>query len=172
MADLFEQIDRRGDTPGVVRGMWWRRAILSVALAVPVLALFNVFGQQPTTTRADSGPATVALSAPRTVRGGLLFQSKLTISATAAIDQPRLVLGDGWLEGMQVNTIEPGADSEGSQDGHLRLAYGRIEAGERLVIWVESQVDPTNVGERDYGVTLQDGDTPIAHVDRSITVLP
>jgi hypothetical protein len=172
MPHLFEEIARRGDTAGVVRGMWARRATLAVALAVPVLALLDVFGQQPTTTRADSVRATMRLSAPAAVRGGLLFQSKLTIDARQAIDQPRIVLGDGWLEQMQLNTVEPSPQSEGSQGGHVRFAYGKIAAGERLVIWFESQVDPTNVGGADYGVTLQDGDTPIARVDRSITVLP
>jgi hypothetical protein len=45
-------------------------------------------------------------------------------------------------------------------------------ARDRLVVWMQFQVDPTNVGHRSYDLELDDGDTPIARVDRAITVLP
>jgi hypothetical protein len=172
MAELFEQIARRTDTARLTRALWMRRALLAVFLAVAALALANVFGQAPRTTSAAAPAASVTVSAPETLRGGLLFQSRIEVRARDAVDQPRLVLGDGWVEGMQISSIEPEPESEGSQDGHVRLAYGQLRAGDELVVWVQSEVDPTNPGRRDYGLTLQDGDAPIAHIDRSLTVLP
>jgi len=82
------------------------------------------------------------------------------------------VLDDGWLEGMQISSIEPQPTSESSRDGRVVLSYGRLRAGQRLVVWVQSQVDPTNPGRRKYGLLLQDATTDVARIDRTITVLP
>ena len=114
----------------------------------------------------------MSLSAPKTVRGGILSQSRIEVRALRTIDHARLVLGEGWFEGMQISNIEPQPTSEESQDGRVVLSYGRLRAGDRLVVWVQSQVDPTNPGRRDYGVELQDAVTPVARIDRRITVLP
>ena len=55
------------------------------------------------------------------------------------------MLDDGWLEGMQISSIEPQPTSESSRDGRVVLSYGRLRAGQRLVV---------------------------ARIDRTITVLP
>jgi hypothetical protein len=52
------------------------------------------------------------------------------------------------------------------------LSYDGLDAGERLVVWLQFQVNPTDAGRRSYDVELDDGDTPITRVDRAITVLP
>ena len=57
------------------------------------------------------------------------------------------MLADGWVEGMQVNSIEPAAESETSRDGRVVLSYGDLEAGDVLRIWLQFEVDPTNVGQ-------------------------
>ena len=84
------------------------------------------------------------------MRGGLFFQSRIEIRALAAIEHPRLVLDEGWVEGMQVNSIEPAAESETSRDGRVVLSYGALEPGDVLRVWLQFQVEPTNVGTRDY----------------------
>jgi hypothetical protein len=171
-SDLFASIERRGDTRGAVVGVWVRRAVLLVALLLPIAALANVVGQEPT-SRATAAPrATLTVRAPDVVRGGLLFQSRVEVVARRAIDHARLVLDDGWLEGMQISSIEPAAADEGSRDGRVVLSYGRLRAGERLIVWIQFQVDPTQPGRRRTGVTLQDSVTPVARVDRTLTVLP
>lgn len=171
MADTFAPV---GDTQprGGVWGLWTRRAVLTGLAAFPVLALLNVFGQQPSTSRGGAAAAALTLNAPRTVRGGLLFQSRVEVQARRTVDHLRLVLDDGWLEGMQISSIEPQPTSESSRDGRVVLSYGRLRAGQRLVVWVQSQVDPTNPGRRKYGVLLQDATTDVARIDRTITVLP
>jgi hypothetical protein len=171
MSETFPPVAGRGDR-GELRGLWTRRVTMTVLLALPVIALLNGFGQQPATSQAGAPAARVELEAPRVVRGGLLFQSTLEVHAGRTIDHLRLVLDDGWFEGMQISSIEPQPTSEASRDGRVVLSYGRLRSGERLVVWVQSQVDPTNPGRRKYGVTVQDATTDIARIDRTITILP
>src|SRR4051812_9069466 len=96
MTDSFVTVPR--EAPGVRRGLWTRRVVLCVFAAVAVLGLLDVFGQKATGSSASSPRATMALSAPRAVRGGLLFQARVEIRATGTIKDPRLVLDEGWFE--------------------------------------------------------------------------
>jgi len=73
---------------------------------------------------------------------------------------------------MQVNSIEPSPVGEASRDGRVVLSYDGLKAGERLVVWLEFEVNPTNTGHRSYGLELDDADTRIAAIDRRITIFP
>jgi hypothetical protein len=149
-----------------------RRVVLTLFAIFAALALSNQFGQRPVTTSAAGPVASLSLLAPRHVRGGLFFESRVKVRADRSITRPRLVLGDGWLEGMQVNSITPDPSSEASRDGKVVLSWNELEAGDLLEVWFQFEVNPTNVGHRDYSVELDDGDTPLARVSREITVLP
>jgi hypothetical protein len=172
MTSAFHDPAIRADGGAITTGLWARRVVLVLGAVLPVIALLNVLGQQPRDTDAATAAASVSLSAPATVRGGLLFQSRLDIRAARTIDHLRLVLDDGWVEGMQLSSIEPQATAESSHQGRVVLSYGRLRAGDRLIVWIQSQVDPTNPGRRRAGITLEDSLTPIARVDRTLTVLP
>jgi hypothetical protein len=160
------------DERGVARGLRARRAILAVLGLVPLAALAGLIGQRATESQAAGAKATLALRAPQTVRGGLFFESRVQIHVLARIQHPRLVLDPGWLEGMQVNSIEPQAQDESSRNGRLVLAYATWLPGERKTIWLQFQVNPTNVGHRSYGLELDDDNARIARIARSLTVLP
>ncbi len=73
---------------------------------------------------------------------------------------------------MQVNTIEPGPIGEASRDGDLLLTLGHISAGQKFRLFMEFQVNPTNVGHRTADVTLYDGGTTLATIHRTVTVYP
>jgi hypothetical protein len=167
---LFAELER--DDRGVRRGLLARRAILCVLLVVPVLALIGLLGQRHMDSQAAGAQATLRVRAPKTVRGGLFFESRLQIHVLGRIQHPRLVLDQGWLEGMQINSIEPSAQDEDSRNGRLVLAYSTWLPGERKTIWLEFQVNPTNLGHRSYGIELDDANTKLARVDRTLTVLP
>jgi len=166
---LFElPYDERGQRVGLVA----RRILMTVFAAIVVVGLSGLIGQPGRTSTAAGPAAQMRLEAPTTVRGGLFFQARLDIDAVRHVDQPRLVFDDGWLEGLQVNSIEPAAESESSRDGRLELSYPPIDAGERLRVYLQFEVNPTNVGHRSFGLALDDGTTPVARIDRTITVLP
>jgi hypothetical protein len=170
--DAFAEIAKENEPRRLRSGLWARRAWLAIFLAFAVLALLDVFGQADSHSAASAPQAVMRIAAPRTVRGGLYFQSRVQIRALQAIDHPRLLLARGWIEGMQVNSIEPAAMGETTRDGRLVLSYDSLAAGDTLDIWMQFQVDPTNVGHRSYALELDDAETPITRIDRKITVLP
>jgi hypothetical protein len=166
VAELFSAIpDReRGQRAGLIA----RRTVMTLFAAVSLLALAGVFGQVSTSSQAPG----LTVDAPDTVRGGLFWQARIDIRPERTIRRPRLVFADGWLEGMQVNSIEPAAQSESSRDGRLVLSYDRLEPGDRLQIWMQFEVDPTSTGKRSLALELDDAETPVARIDHDIRVLP
>ena len=172
MSRLFSDVAAVPEPRGQAVGLWARRAVMALFAAIALLGLLDVFGQGAGSTTASGAAAVVRVTAPRAVRGGLFFQSKVEIRAARAIEHPRLVLDEGWVEGMQVNSIEPAPVGEAGRDGRVVLSYDGLDAGERLVVWLQFEVDPTNVGHRSYDLELDDGETPIATVDRDLTVFP
>ena len=169
MADAFDLPIR---PRSLVIGLWIRRAVMTVLALVVLLALANRFGQRPARSTTRTPTATLRLTAPDTVRGGLFFESRVEIRAARAIAHPRLVLEPGWVEGMQVNSIEPAPVGEASRDGRVVLSYDALARGDVLRVWLQFEVNPTNVGRRSYALALDDAERPVARLARDITVLP
>ena len=163
---------KHGDLAGRAREPWVRRAFILVFLAAVAMALANVFGQQEDVTSAAGPAATLSVKAPKTVRGGLLYQARIEVAAHSDVDHPRLVFDAGWLEGMQINTIEPSPVGEASRDGRLVLSYDGLTAGDRLTVWIQFQTDPTFAGDHDQDLELDDEAAPIARISRTLHVLP
>lgn len=151
---------------------WLRRALLGVIVLVLVLALFDVFGQETSTTRADAGAATLSVSAPGAVRGGLLFQARITTEAHTELRDATLVLNQAWIDGLTVNTIEPSPLNEASRDGNLVFDLGHLPAGSKHVLYLDYQVNPTTVGSRTLRLELQDGETPVTGLERTLRIFP
>jgi hypothetical protein len=149
-----------------------RWVVLGLIAALLVAALLSVFGQTAQETSVAAGPASLEVSAPTRVRGGLFFQGRFTVDARQALENATLVLDPGWLESMSINTIEPAPAEEASRNGDLALSFGRLDAGERLVVYMQFQVNPTNVGRRSADVSLYDGEALIVEDRRTITVFP
>jgi hypothetical protein len=170
MPDSFATLER--EPTGVTAGLWVRRGILTLLGVLVLLALLNRYGQRPATSVVRAPAATLRLSAPAHVRGGLFFQSRLDIRAAQAIDHPRIVLEDGWVEGMQVNSIEPAPVGEATRSGRVVLSYDALKPGDVLRVWLQFEVNPTNVGRRSYAVELDDAERPVVRIGRTITALP
>jgi hypothetical protein len=164
--------DRHVELRGRGAEPWCRRATIAVFAAVVVAALAGAFGQQQDTARAQAAAGTLTVRAPQQVRGGLFFQGRLDIVARRPMAKPRIVLGPGWTEEMQLNTIEPSPASESSSAGQLEFEYDPMKAADHLTIWMEFEANPTSMGRRDRAVTLLDGDRVIAHVPGRLTAFP
>jgi hypothetical protein len=163
---------RHRDLAGRRKGIYWRRALIAVLGAFLVAGLAGVFGQPPEDLAADGAAARLELSVPSHLRGGLLYQARFTIRAHRTLTNALLQLSPGWAEGQQINTIEPSPVSEASHDGQLVFALGKIPAGKIHVLFMQFQVDPTNVGRRAANVDLYDGSRRLATIHRTITVFP
>ena len=159
-----------------MQGRGWhacvRRALLGLLTLFILLALFNVFGQNASTSQASAPEATLELSAPHTVRGGLLWQARFTITATQEVKQATLVLSRGWLENNTLNTVEPSPLGQGSRNGSLTLDLGHIPKGEHYILYLQFQTNPTNVGRHSADVQLQDGERLLLSLHRTLTVFP
>jgi hypothetical protein len=169
MTELFAQVDA---DRGKQRGLWTRRALIGVFTAIAALALWGIFGQRESETVATGGGVRMLVSVPATVRGGLYYQARIDITASTTVEHARLVLAEGWFEGMQINSIEPQAGSEESRQGRVVLTYGELQPGDRLQIWMQFQVDPTDPGRRSHAIELDDAERPLVRIDRELTVLP
>jgi hypothetical protein len=151
---------------------WHRRALLVLIAVIPILALIGVFGQRTDHSSASTPEATLTMSGPSRLRGGLLFQWKFQVSAHQDLAKPKLALDEGFLNGLTVNTIEPQASQELNRNGHLVLEYDTLSAGQQLTVWIQYQVNPTTVGSRTVRAELDDGANAITSITRHVKVFP
>jgi hypothetical protein len=174
MADLPDRLDARRhiELHGYGFNRTARYTVLTLLGAFILLGLLNVFGQRPETHGYKSADADLELYAPKTLRSGLFYQARFTITPHRKLSHAVLVLSSGWAESQTINTIEPGPIGETSHNGALALTLGTIEAGQKYTLFMELQVNPTNVGRRATDVALYDGDTRLLTVHRTITIYP
>jgi hypothetical protein len=149
-----------------------RRTIIALIVLFCLAGLLNAFGQRPETSKAAVSAASLKLYAPSRVRGGLYYEIRFTIDARKDLKKATLVLDPGWVEGITLNTIEPSPIGEASRDGKLVLELGHIPAGKTYLLFVQAQVNPTNIGHRSQDVALYDGDDFLTSIDREVTVFP
>ena len=149
-----------------------RRALVLLVALFLLAGLLNVFGQRPATSEAGTSTAKLKVYAPDRVRGGLYYESRFTVTARSELKNAMLVLDSGWMEGITINTIEPSPIGEASRDGKLVLTLGHIRANTSYILFIQQQVNPTNVGHRSQDVALYDGGTFLTSVKRTITIFP
>lgn len=165
--------DRDLEMRGRAAPLWIRRGVIVALLAFLALGLAGVFGQESSVTTVRAPAAEVRLDAPARLRGGLLSQGRIRVTAVSRIARPRIVLGTGWSEGITINTVSPSPAAESVDDrGRWVLAYDELPAGGTLTVRLETQVNPTTTGRRDQGVEVRDGAATVARVARTVTIFP
>jgi hypothetical protein len=159
---------RHRDFEGRMGGQWLRRGFLTLLVLFLAAALANVFGQAAATDTAGGAAGTLALKAPSRLRGGLTYQGEFVIRARQALGAPTLVLDRGWVDQTTVNTVQPEpAGSTTDAEGNLKLRFPPMAPGRTLVVYVEFQTNPINVGSHVADVSLYDGARPIATITRT-----
>jgi hypothetical protein len=159
--------DRAGQREAPVR-----RALVALVALICLAGLLNVFGQHPQTSEAATSQASLKVYAASRVRGGLYYQARITVTARRDVENATLVFEPGWAEGITINTVEPSPVGEASRDGNLVFELGHVPAGTSYILFLQLQVNPTNIGHRSQDVALYDGDKFLTKVDRSVTVFP
>lgn len=154
------------------REVRFRRVGLTLLTAVLIAGLLNLFGQRPDTSTAAAPGASLKVYAPSHLRGGLYYEARFHVRAVRDLKDAILVLDSGWAEGITINTIEPSPVGEASRDGNLSFDLGHVPAGRSYLLFLQLQVNPTNIGHRSQDVRLYDGETFLLKVDRSITIFP
>ena len=159
--------DRAGQREAPVR-----RVLVALVALICLAGLLNVFGQHPQTSEAATSQASLKVYAASRVRGGLYYQARITVTARRDVKNATLVFEPGWAEGITINTVEPSPVGEASRDGNLVFELGHVPAGTSYILFLQLQVNPTNIGHRSQDVALFDGDRFLTKVDRSVTVFP
>jgi len=149
-----------------------RRLLLALLALLAVLGLANVFGQSPHHSVGTGEAATLEVSAPDRLRGGVFYQGRFEIHARRELEHATLLLDSGWFESMHINSYSPEPVGTAYRNGRLALDYGHVAAGDTLVARLQFQVNATNTGRRSQGVQLHDEDEPLAAVDRTVTIFP
>ncbi|MEH3053057.1 MAG: hypothetical protein PGN13_03480 [Patulibacter minatonensis] len=167
----FDQ-GRVRDLDGRAWHPWTRRALIALMTLFVVIGLTGAFGQVQHTRTASTAAALVKVRTPETLRGGLYWPTEIRIDAHQRITAPTIVLGSGFIRGMQLNTVEPAPASESSRGGRVALTYPTLEPGDALVVHLQLQVNPTTVGEQDLGVRIDGADLPPIALPQTATVLP
>jgi hypothetical protein len=173
--DLPAEIDlgRHRDFEGRQLGQWVRRGFLTLLFLFLVAALANLFGQAAATDTASGAAGSLSVKAPSRVRGGLTYQGEFVIHAKEALAAPTLVLDRGWVDQTTVNTLEPEpAGTTTDADGDLKVRFPAMAAGRTLVVYIQFQANPINVGSHDADVALYDGSKPIAQISRAQVDFP
>ncbi|HKV67991.1 MAG TPA: hypothetical protein VJN72_07865 [Gaiellales bacterium] len=147
--------------------------MLAAIAAFVLLGLLNTFGQRPSTSDARTAAATLVVTAPSDVRGGLIFQVRIQITARRRLAKPTLVFSPAWFESMTTNAVAPQPSTQTSINGWPAFQLSPIPAGQHATYWFYFQVNPTNVGwRRPETLQLDDGHVVIASIHRTITVYP
>ena len=128
------------------RDVHWRRVLVSGLVVFLLLGLANVFGQRPSTHSVASPRGSLSLYAPTKVRSGLYFEARFHVGATRELKDAQLVLDPGWAEGITINTIEPSPDRRGEPRRQARPRPRARPGGRSYVLFLQIQVNPTNVG--------------------------
>lgn len=150
-----------------------RRVILALVALVSILGLLNVFGQRPGTTIVSAPAASLKLYAPEHLRSGLLWSARFHIHAKQELKDAVLVLDTGWAESMSINTVEPSPIGEASRDGKLVFDLGHVPKGRSYILFLQIQVNATNVAwRRSQNVELDDGAKRILVVHHHVTIYP
>jgi hypothetical protein len=165
-------LERHRDLEGRERRPYVRWAVLTLIGLFLLAGLANAFGQHPQTRVVSGEGVELEVYSPERLRSGLFFMSRFTIRAEEEIEAATLVLDPGWLEGITLNTLEPSPVGEANRDGRIALDLGRVPAGTKHVFFLHFQVNPTETGRRPQDVDLYDGETPLLHVDRTVTIFP
>lgn len=161
-------LGRHRDLEGRALGQWLRRGFLTLLFVFIVAALANLFGQAAATDSAAGAAGTLSVKAPSRVRGGLTYQGEFVIHAKESLGAPTLVLDRGWVDQTTVNTVQPEPEGSTTNDeGDLKLRFASMPAGRTLVVYVEFQTNPINVGSHDAGVSLYDGGREVATISRT-----
>ena len=144
--------------------------VLTVVMAAALLGAFG--GTGPDRLRAESPEAELTVSVPLTLRSGVFFEMGIRVSARNHLDDAVIAVDPALWRDMTINTVMPGSAEEAFEDGLFRFHYGSLDAGQRLELKIDGQVNPDLFAGTGGEVELLDGKRTLVTVPVKIKVLP
>lgn len=144
--------------------------VLGALLLAALLGLFGG-GHDPTVTALANG-VRLSFTAPQTLRNGMFFEIDAAISTDRAIAKPVLAISGSYLTDITVNTELPEPKDMGFEDGQLTLTFPPMKAGDRLLVKLDGQVNPSLVGGKSGVVAIRDDKAVLAQHPIGLWVFP
>ena len=151
------------------------RGILPVVLLGGLLlaALLGAFGGTRNPTLGASGDgASLTIDAPRTLRSGMFFEIDIVVDARRAIAKPVVAISRSYLHDLTINTHLPEPEEMGFEDGRFTMTFPAMEPGDRLMVKIDGQVNPTLIGVNRGTIAIRDDRLELASRAVSLRVLP
>jgi hypothetical protein len=141
--------------------------------AVVAFGLSSMAGGYPHPRIGANAPeAVLVVESPARIRNGEFFEIRFSITARQPISDATLAISNSYLRDITINTMLPGAEKEESKDGSYRLSFGPLAPGDSLHFKMDGQINPSMFGGTHGQISLLDGETPLARLPVSMTVLP
>lgn len=166
-----------GIESGPSRPRLWDRHASPISILVLggilLAAWLGVTGGQPSPPRtADFGDARLTVKTPTTIRNGEFFETDITLTAKAPIEDAVIAVSPALWHDMTVNTMIPAAAEESFEDGRFHFSYGRLDAGDSLHVKIDGQINPPLFAGTEGEIAVLDGDRRIGAMPLRIKVRP
>lgn len=158
------------------RGLLHRHAsplsliVLGALMAAALLGLFGGGKDRP--IRVENDTSTFMLAMPRVMRNGEFFEMRMNLTAKRDIGDATIAIAPSLWRDLTINTTIPSATDEDASTGWFRFHYGPLEAGERLVVKMDGQINPPLFAGTRGTVAVMDGDQVLHRVPVTVKVLP
>lgn len=149
---------------------WAGVAILGLIVATAATGVLGggLSPQEVAETRA----ASLAIKTPRTVRNGMMFETRIRITAHEPIKEPVLRISEKLWRDTTVNSFVPAPSEEALDEKGWRFTLTPLAAGETAVVHIDGQKNPPRVGVNDGTIALYDGDTLLVQMPVTVRILP
>ncbi|RDE07163.1 hypothetical protein [Sphingomonas aracearum] len=136
-------------------------------------ALLGTFGggRSPVRT-AQAAAATLTVATPRTLRNGVFFETRVTVTARRDIARLVLALPPSLWRDITVNSQVPQASEEKFENGRFAFDYGPLKAGESLDVKIDGQINPPLFGGTSGTIAVLDDKAELVSLPVTMKVLP
>lgn len=166
-----------GISEKMISGQRWHRHASPISFiilaSIIAFALIGLAGGQPSPVRSENfGAARLEVKTPSVIRNGEFFETRIRIEAARDMSDAVLAISPSLWTDMTINSMIPAAAEESFKGGSYRFSYGKLRAGETLVVKIDGQINPPLFAGTRGDIALFDGERRLGGMPLRIKVLP
>ena len=153
----------------------WPAGLASLVLlgALILAAIAGWLGGMPSeTARAANADVELSVTQPRILRSGMFFETVIELRARQPLEDATIAMAAPLWRSITINTAMPQASEEEFSNGDYRLHFGPLQAGESIVLKLDSQINPDLFAGTHGAVSANDGDRRLVTLPITKRVLP
>ena len=167
--DGLEQEHER-DRP-VRRVLNWIGVIALVGLLGVAMTGVLGGGSRPV-FEAETAAADLHVKTPAVLRSGMFFETAIEARARVPIAKPVLAISESYWRDITINTTEPQAASEKSEERMFLFEYEPLAPGDVLRVKFDGQLNPSLFGGTAGRIELRDDKRVLASIPLRLRVMP